>query len=180
MLEGVPSLTAVPLLEELQRRQPERFADAVLREAVARSGSEISEPARWGAPRRRRAWLASAAFDAGLLRGAHGSRVRLDGRAGYRNVVDDQLESQNRETLRWDCAGGSGGAHHSLARFSGRQQSFGLSFLSPLDNLVDARKFFKDLRNMFEEIDTLRHLFLRHRFHHPPHQSSAVSLHLSQ
>ena len=31
MLEGAPSLMAVTVLEELQRRYPERFADAVLR-----------------------------------------------------------------------------------------------------------------------------------------------------
>ena len=31
MLEGAPSLMAVTVLEELQRRHPERFADAVLR-----------------------------------------------------------------------------------------------------------------------------------------------------
>ncbi len=39
MLEGAPSLMAVTLLEELQRRHPERFADSVLRTLQRRVGA---------------------------------------------------------------------------------------------------------------------------------------------
>jgi hypothetical protein len=39
MLEGAPSLMAVTLLEELQRRHPEQFGDSVLRTLQRRVGS---------------------------------------------------------------------------------------------------------------------------------------------
>ena len=43
MLEGAPSLMAVTLLEELQRRYPERFGDAVLRTLQRRVGQWRAE-----------------------------------------------------------------------------------------------------------------------------------------
>lgn len=43
MLEGAPSLMAVTLLEELQRRHPERFADSVLRTLQRRVGQWRAE-----------------------------------------------------------------------------------------------------------------------------------------
>lgn len=43
MLEGAPSLMAVTLLEELQRRHPDRFADAVLRTLQRRVGQWRAE-----------------------------------------------------------------------------------------------------------------------------------------
>ena len=43
MLEGAPSLMAVTLLEELQRRHPERFGDAVLRTLQRRVGQWRAE-----------------------------------------------------------------------------------------------------------------------------------------
>jgi hypothetical protein len=43
MLEGAPSLMAVTLLEELQRRHPERFADSVLRTLLRRVGQWRAE-----------------------------------------------------------------------------------------------------------------------------------------
>jgi hypothetical protein len=43
MLEGAPSLMAVTLLEELQRRHPERFSDSVLRTLQRRVGQWRAE-----------------------------------------------------------------------------------------------------------------------------------------